>query len=219
VLPLVPILAASALAARRLGVIALAVGLGVSFSAIGIFLATIGASLSLSNDLFRHAAAVLMILFGLAMLSQRLAARFSHATSLLSGPGQKWLSKISGETLLGQFAIGLVLGAIWTPCVGPTLGAATTLAAQGRHLGDIALLMGVFGTGAALPLAVLGSLSRASTLRVRARLGSVGMVAKTVLGGLFVGFGLLAFFGLDKVLEAAILSASPAWLTALTTWL
>ena len=43
-----------------------------------------------------------------------------------------------------QFVIGLGLGIIWSPCVGSTLGAATTLASQGRDLTQIALLMMIF---------------------------------------------------------------------------
>ena len=47
--------------------------------------------------------------------------------------------------------MGVLLGAVWSPCVGPTLGAASLLAAQGRDLGQVALTMFVFGLGAALP--------------------------------------------------------------------
>jgi cytochrome c-type biogenesis protein len=198
-------------------VAALAAGLGVSFSVIGIFVATIGVSLGLDNEVFRRVAAVLMILFGLAMVSQRLQAVFNRATAPISAPSQNWLNRIKGDTLSGQFAVGLLLGVVWSPCVGPTLGAATTLAAQGRNLGNIALLMGIFGIGASLPLAVLGSLSRASILRLRGRLRSVGSAGKTVFGTLFIAIGLLAVTGLDKTLETALLSASPAWLTAFTT--
>ncbi|EUC20829.1 cytochrome c biogenesis protein transmembrane region, partial [Burkholderia sp. BT03] len=172
VLALLPILVASALAAHRLGVVVLAAGLSVSFSVIGIFVATVGVSLGLDNDVFRRVAAALMILFGLAMFSRRLQAAFNRAAAGIGGPSQRWLSRIKGNTLAGQFAVGLLLGAVWSPCVGPTLGAATTLAAQGRNLANIALLMGIFGIGASLPLAILGSLSRASILRLRGRLRS-----------------------------------------------
>lgn len=217
VLALIPILVASALAAHRLGVVALAAGLGVSFSVIGIFVATVGASLGLDNDLFRRGAAVLMILFGLAMFSRRLHVAFNRAAAGIGGRGPRWLSLVKGGTLSGQFAVGLLLGTVWSPCVGPTLGAATTLAAQGRNLGNVALLMGIFGVGASLPLAILGSLSQASMLRLRGRLRSAGTAGKTVLGTLFIAIGLLVLTGLDKTLESALLSASPAWLTAFTT--
>jgi cytochrome c-type biogenesis protein len=217
VLPLVPVLVASALSAHRTAVVALALGLGVSFSAVGIFLATLGSSLGFDEDVFRNVAAVLMILFGLVMLSARLQTMFNRATARFSTAGQRWLSKVSGDTLPGQFAIGLLIGVVWTPCVGPTLGAATTLASQGRDLSDVALLMIVFGLGAGSPLVILGALSRASMTRWRGRLGSAARVGKAVFGAVFVALGLITLTGLDKVFETAILSASPSWLIAFTT--
>ena len=51
--------------------------------------------------------------------------------------------------VLGLVLVGLVLGMVWTPCVGPTLGAAATLASSGRNLGEAGLTMLVFGLGVA----------------------------------------------------------------------
>jgi hypothetical protein len=59
--------------------------------------------------------------------------------------------------VLGQFGVGVLLGAVWSPCVGPTLGAASLLASQGRDLGVVALTMLLFGFGAALPLLLLAT--------------------------------------------------------------
>jgi cytochrome c-type biogenesis protein len=217
VLPLLPILAASALSTHRFGTVALAAGLSMSFAAVGIFLATLGASLGLDPETFRRAAAVLMIVFGLVMLIPRLQDAFSRMTSRLSGAGEHALGRIRGEGLPGQFCIGLLLGLVWSPCVGPTLGAATTLASQGTHLASIALLMILFGLGAGLPLMILGGVSRASLGRVRGALASFGTVAKATLGSVFVILGMLVLTGLDRQIEAVVLAASPMWLTAFTT--
>jgi cytochrome c-type biogenesis protein len=217
VLPLLPILVASALSTHRFGPVALAAGLSVSFAAVGIFAATLGASAGLDPETFRRAAAALMILFGLVMLSARLQDAFARVTSRMSGAGQQALGRVRGDGLSGQFCIGLLLGLVWSPCVGPTLGAATTLASQGSSLGHIALLMVLFGFGAGLPLLILGSVSRASLMRVRGSLSSLGKVAKAGLGTVFAVLGLLVLTGLDRQIEAAVLAASPMWLTELTT--
>ena len=111
----------------------------------------------------------------------------------------------------------MLLGAVWSPCVGPTLGAASLLAAQGHNLLQVAITMFVFGIGAALPLLLLGLLSREAMIRWRNRLISVGQVAKAGLGILFVAIGTLVLTGLDKSIEAALVAASPQWLTDLTT--
>src|SRR5206468_5231427 len=124
---------------------------------------------------------------------------------------------LQGGGLAGQFLIGVLLGAVWSPCVGPTLGAASLLAAQGRDLPQVALTMFVFGLGAALPLLILGLLSREAMLRWRHRLASAGKSAKAGLGALFVAIGGLVLTGLDKAIEAMLVEASPQWLTDLTT--
>jgi cytochrome c biogenesis protein CcdA len=111
----------------------------------------------------------------------------------------------------------VLLGAVWSPCVGPTLGAASLLAAQGQSLPQVAATMFVFGIGAALPLLLLGLLSREAILRWRNRLLSAGQVAKAGLGILFIVIGMLVLTGLDKSIETALIGASPQWLNDLTT--
>jgi cytochrome c biogenesis protein CcdA len=217
VLPILPILIASALSRSRLGVVALAGGLALSFSVVGIFIATIGVSIGLDSETFRRVAAALMVAFGLVMVIPRLQEWFARITSGVGSGGQKALGNIKGEGPWSQFLIGLLLGLVWSPCVGPTLGAASTLAAQGRDLGHVALLMALFGLGAGMPLLVLGTLSNATILRVRGSLANWGKGVKIAMGGLFILFGVLILTGLDRQLEAFLVSISPEWLTRFTT--
>ena len=217
VLPLVPILIATALSAHRLGPYALALGLALSFSLIGTFLASAGASLGLDATLLRNIAAIVLIGLALVLLSPGLQARLATLASGLSDSGNALLSRIHPTGLGGQFIVGLLLGVIWSPCVGPTLGAATTLASQGQQLGQIGLLMATFGLGAGTPLVVLGSMSRGVGARTRGYLMNAGKTGKRVLGVMLLLIGVAILTGWDKHLEAWIVGVSPAWLTELTT--
>jgi cytochrome c-type biogenesis protein len=217
VLPLVPVLIASAVNAHRWGALALGAGLASSFTVIGIFLAAAGASLSLDPDTFRMVGAVILAVFGLILLVPRLQSAFAGATGSLSNSGNQLMARLNVEGLAGQFLVGLLLGVVWSPCVGPTLGAATTLASQGRDLGQIALLMLVFGIGAAAPLVLLGSLSRASLTHMRGRLLQTGKYGKQLLGFIMLGLGALIVTGTDKSIESWILDRTPDWLTNITT--
>ena len=217
VLPLIPIVFGAALGQHKLGPAALAAGLTLSFVIVGLFVATIGFSAGLGHELFRYGAAVALAVMGAVLLLPRLQAQLSVA----AGPVGNWVMAgaggPSGRGLGGQFVLGLLLGVVWTPCVGPTLGAASVLAARAENLGGVAIIMLAFGIGAALPLLALGTLSREAMLRWRGRLMAAGSGGKVAMGLLLVGVAALIVTGLDKQIEAFLVEASPDWLTALTT--
>lgn len=217
VLPLVPLVVGTAVAAHPFGAIALAAGLALSFTSVGLFAATVGFSIGLDAEWFRNFAAILLVGFGVVLLSATLQRRFASATSSLSTFGDDLLSRMKIDGLTGQLVIGLVLGLIWAPCVGPTLGAAATLASQGSSFGQVAVVMTVFGLGAGIPLALIGLGSRSVIGRNRSRLLKAGALGKSVLGALMLLLGVLILTGGDKSLEAFLVSISPAWLTELTT--
>jgi cytochrome c biogenesis protein CcdA len=177
-----------------------------------------GFGLGIDAGMFRVTAAVIMVALGAVLLVPPWQARLAAA----GGPVSAWADRRFGSGfaasgLAGQFAIGLLLGAVWSPCVGPTLGAASLLASQGQDLPRVTLTMAIFGVGAALPLVLLGLLSRATLMRVRSSLMSAGKFGKGLLGAAFVVIGLAIVSGADKRIEAALVEASPQWLTDLTT--
>jgi cytochrome c biogenesis protein CcdA len=217
VLPLVPIVLGAAVTAHPLGAVALAAGLALSFSALGLLLALAGFGLGIDEGMFRVAAAAVMILLGVVLVMPSWQARLAAAGGPISAWADRRFGDVASSGLAGQFAIGLLLGAVWSPCVGPTLGAASLLASQGRDLPQVALTMTVFGVGAGLPLILLGLLSRASLMRVRSRLMSAGKLGKTLLGLMLMVIGASIVSGVDRQIEAALVDASPQWLTRLTT--
>ena len=217
VLPLVPIVLGAAVAAHAFGAFALAGGLAVSFTLLGLLLALVGFGLGIDAGVFRMAAAAIMIALGAVLLVPAWQARLAAAGGPVAGWADQRLGGFASSGLAGQFAIGLLLGAVWSPCVGPTLGAASLLASQGRDLPQVALTMAVFGVGAAVPLVLLGLLSRATLMRVRSSLMSAGKLGKGLLGAAFILIGISIVSGADKRIEAALVEASPQWLTDLTT--
>lgn len=217
VLPILPVVLGAAASEQRWGPAVLAVGLSISFVAIGLFAATIGYSIGLDADVFRRSAAALMIVAGTVLLVPRFQARLALAGAPLASWGDRHYAGTQRNGLAGQLWLGLLLGAVWTPCVGPTLGAASILAAQGRDLGEVAATMLAFGLGAALPLAALGVLSRDVLTRWRARLATGGARARAAFAVVLVSIGLLVLTGLDKRIETFVVDTSPQWLTDLTT--
>lgn len=84
VLLLVPIILTTAESEHRLGPAALAAGLGVSFTAIGLFVATIGITIGLDHDVFRKLGATLLIATGLIIAMPALQSRFATVVGPVS---------------------------------------------------------------------------------------------------------------------------------------
>ncbi len=133
VLPLVPVVLAGAVAEHRLAPLGLAAGVALSFTAIGLFVATVGFSIGFDMTVFRSAAAILLIVVGVVLMVPRMQAQFATAAGPVSNWTQSRFGGFSTSGTSGQFGVGLLLGAVWTPCVGPTLGAASIVAARGEN--------------------------------------------------------------------------------------
>lgn len=217
VLPILPVLLASATAAHARAPLALACGLAISYAIIGTTVAWLGASFAIDAEIFRQAGAILFALFGIVLLSGGLQQKFASSTSAISDAGNNLLNRLNPQGLRGQFITGLLLGVIWSPCVGPTLGGAIVMASQGSNLPQVILLMAIFGFGAGLPVVILSFLSRSAIMRVRDKMLKTGKSGKILLGSLMLLIAILIITGTDKPVEAWLVSISPDWLTRLTT--
>ncbi|MER9876395.1 cytochrome c biogenesis CcdA family protein [Mesorhizobium sp. M0195] len=217
VLPLLPVVLTGAVAEHRLAPLALAAGVAVSFTAIGVFVATIGLSIGVDMTVFRSAAAVLLILVGAVLLIPRFQTQFATAAGPVSNWTQSRYGGFSTSGISGQFGVGILLGAVWTPCVGPTLGAASIMAARGENLGMVVLTMLAFGIGTSLPLLALALMSREALLRWRGRMLGASSGIKMVLGALLVVAGVMTLSGFDRTIQIGLERALPDWLVAITT--
>lgn len=212
VLPLTPMVLGAAVAEHRLGPVALAAGLATSFTAIGLFVAGIGYSIGLDGDVFRMIGAVMLAGFGILLMLPKWQEQLAAAAGPLGNWSQQRFGGRPTNGLRGQFGVGLLLGTVWGPCVGPTLGAATMLAAHGSDMAWVALTMLMFGLGSALPFLILGTLTREALLRWRNRLMSAGKEGKMLLGAVLTAAGLLILFGLDRKFETWVMAFAPQFL-------
>lgn len=217
VLPIVPILLGTAINAHPRAPLALAGGLAISYAIIGTTVAWLGSNLGLDTSTFRNLGAVALALMGLLLLSSTMQQKFASAASGISNAGNSLLYRWTFDGMWGQFAIGLILGIVWSPCVGPTLGATIVLASEGSQLVHAATLMGIFGLGAALPIIILGHVSKAAMGRWRNQIMQAGQTGKVFLGLLMLVIALVVYTGSDKVFEKWLVDISPPWLTELTT--
>jgi cytochrome c-type biogenesis protein len=197
----------------------LAGGLVLSFTLVGFTLASIGAGSTFDSEWVRKFGALVLGLAGLVLLFPYLSSVIT--LTQLATPLANWANarqtNLDGYGLLGQAGIGVLLGLVWSPCVGPTLGAATILAAQGKNLPQVALVMAAFGLGIATILLLLATATRGFLSRWRGSMMTAGSRGKRVLGAVLIGVGLLIMTGIDHQIEGLLVYISPEWLTDLTT--
>lgn len=214
ILPLLPILVASAARAGRSGPLVLIGAMVVSFTLFGSLIAAATLSAGLSTEALRMAAAIILIVLGTIMLIPAFEQRFQAMLSPGAGRIDVYVAERDDGGLKGQILAGLLLGAIWTPCSGPALGGAVALAVESGEIATAALRMFVFALGTATVLLAFTYASR-SVLNMT-KLRTLAGNGKRVMAIIFVIMGLLVLFGIDKIIEIEALKLLPEWLQVLT---
>ncbi|NIZ10425.1 cytochrome c biogenesis CcdA family protein [Pseudooceanicola sp. HF7] len=216
VLPVLPIVLGSALQASPRGPLALAAGMSVSFVVLGLVVSSFGYLIGLTEEVVARIGAVLMLGFGAVLLVPRFNMAFQTATAGISAGADARISRQGAEGWQGQFLGGLLLGAVWSPCIGPTLGGAISLAASGQGLGRAALIMIFFAAGVSTLIIGIGYGARGLLTRHRAGMQRFARIARPVLGALFIAVGLAILFRLHHAAEAWALQTLPDWLVDLS---
>ena len=210
--PLVPVVTSSAAISGKTGPLYLAAGLSVSFAVAGTLLTWLLVSTSMDPEYFRLMAAVMLLLVGLILIVPSLSDWVTMRLSMLSGR-LRLGSRAGGNTSArGQFGVGALLGIVWLPCVGPTLGAAIALASMGQDMLLSFIVMLAYGTGTAGVLLLAGFVSTKLLTRWRPQVMAGSGLGKKLLGGTLLLLSILVLTGMDKWLEAMAIVMLPEWI-------
>ena len=215
VLPVLPIVLASSLQQDRRAPLALAAGMSVTFVALGLGVAAAGPALGLTEDTVARASALLMISFGLVLLMPTLSGRFALATAGVAARADARMDAVARAGLPGQLLGGALLGAVWSPCIGLTLGAAISLAAQGEDLPRAGAIMAAFAAGVSTLILGIAYGARSALARRQALLRRIAARSKPVMGAAFVLIGTALWFRLNHTIDAWLLDILPPWLVDL----
>lgn len=215
VVPVLPIVLASSLQASRFGPLALAAGMSVSFVVLGLGIASLGPGLGLDADGVARAASLFMAGFGVILLVPRLSAGFALATEGVAARADAGIDDLGGmgTGARGQFLGGTLLGAVWSPCIGPTLGGAIALASQGESLMRAGAIMTAFALGVSTLILGLGYGARKALHRHQPLMRRIAAASRPILGAIFLIVGLGLFLKFHHVVERWALDVLPPWLT------
>ena len=212
VLPVLPIVLASSLQTDRRAPLALAAGMSVSFVALGLGVAALGPALGLNDETVSQVAAVMMIGFGLVMLVPALGGGFATVTAGRAARADAGITASSGSGLPGQFLGGALLGAVWSPCVGPTLGAAIALASQAQDIGRAFAIMLGFVLGVSTLILTIAYGARRLLQRNQAGFRRFAARAKPIMGAVFILIGVMLLARLNHRIDGWLLEVMPHWL-------
>lgn len=178
VLPVVPLLVTGTADDHRARPALIVAGLAASFVVMGVLTSLFGAAIGPAVPRLEKVVGVLVVVFGLLLLADvNLFKRLGGLSRLGAGGG-----RTSGLVL------GLTLGLVWIPCVGPMLsGVLATVATRGSLATGVILLL-AYSAGFAVPMLLVGYGSQALRQRVRA-VAAHPVAVRWASGLLLVAFG------------------------------
>ena len=160
-------------------------GFALVFSLYGAGIGLLGSALSRYREALELVGGLLVVLFGLMLLG---------AAGSLFGRSFGVRVRDRPVTLGGAFAVGVAFAIGWTPCIGATLGAILTLAADTGGAREGAALLFAYSLGLGLPFLAAG-LSLSSTLGALAVFRRHRAAVNRVAGGTLVVVGVLLATG------------------------
>ena len=211
VLPVLPIVLVGALQADRRGPLALAAGMSLAFVAFGMFVATIGYSIGLDSETLAVIGAGIMIAFGVVLLVPALGHRFEAATAGFAAAADARIEAGPTTGLRSQFFGGALLGAVWSPCIGPTLGGAIALASSGKSLGWAFLIMLFFALGVSTLIVGIGMGAQTAIRNRATALRGLAQKSKPAMGVVFIAVGVMILTGVHHIIEAWAIRTLPYW--------
>ncbi|WP_445476257.1 cytochrome c biogenesis CcdA family protein [Methanococcoides methylutens] len=146
VLPLLPAIFAYSTSKGPLRPLAIVLGLTISFTVMGVVTSAFGSLFQQYLLYLSFFAGLIIILFGVTLIFE--LGTF-HVFGSFSGIG------IKEKGLLGGLLLGMSLGIIWIPCVGPILASILTLVAIEGDIAYGAFLLFIYSMGLGIPMLVI----------------------------------------------------------------
>ena len=116
----------------------------------------------------------------------------------------------------GQLLGGMLWGAGWSPCIGPTLGGAISLASQGESLGRAGAIMVAFALGVSTIIVALGYGARSAIQKRQAAMRVIAAKSRPIMGVVFVAVGTAILFKVHHMIEIWAIQTLPPWLSDLS---
>lgn len=184
VIPVIPVIMAGVEKKDRLRPLLVVVGLSVTFMSMGAVSSLFGAMLFGKTRYIEMAGAFLITAMGIMVLFDlNIFKRFYLLSNI----------RVNGEGRFSALMLGMALGLVWVPCIGPMLSSILAMVGTSGELARGIILLGFYSLGLAIPMLAVAYSSHVlqRKLRVMAQHESV---LRYVSGTILMAFGLYSIF-------------------------
>jgi cytochrome c biogenesis protein CcdA/thiol-disulfide isomerase/thioredoxin len=214
ILPILPIILSSSVVGGKRRPIGVVTGFIFSFTFFTLFLTTLVKAFGIPADTLRSLSVVIVLLFGISLLIPKIQTYFELLFSKLS----KFAPKSSNESgFFGGLIVGISIGLVWTPCVGPILASVISLALTGSVSGSAALITFSYSLGTAIPMLLIVYGGRNLLNKVPWLLSNTGKIQKA-FGLLMIVTAIGIYFNFDRKFQTYILDKFPSYGAGLTSF-
>lgn len=212
ILPILPIVLSSSIHANKKRPYGIVIGFILSFTFFTLFLSTIVKLTGISAEYLRYFSVFVIAFFGLTLVLPQaqkfIEIAFSKFQSNLS------INNSNKSGFWGGILIGLSLGLLWTPCVGPILASVISLALTGEVNSTAIFITLAYSAGTALPMFAI--IKGGQKLLLKTSLVKYSKNIQKFFGVIMILTAIAIYFGFDRQLQTLILEKFPNYGTGLT---
>jgi cytochrome c biogenesis protein CcdA/thiol-disulfide isomerase/thioredoxin len=206
ILPILPVALSAGVTGGKRRPLGIITGLVVSFTFFTLALGWLTRHLGLGPNALRDVAIVVLLGFGVVLLIPKLLVQFEVLASRLIPPTQ---ADSSRTDFWGGIVIGISLGLVWTPCVGPIVASVIALSATSAVSGISIFILAAYALGTGVPLLILTYAGQGLLKRVRS-MGKYTARIQMVFGAIMVLTAVSMLFGLDRTVQNKLLADLPS---------
>ncbi len=204
-LPLVPVVMSGS-AGGRLRPVAIVSGMTLSFTIMGTLVSGFGAAFGGFADTLRSLSIIFIIGMGAVLFDDDINMEFVKLSGSITQSFRQRVRFLNNDSsnpkregLLGAFFLGMSLGIVWIPCVGPILGAVLAYVASVGNVPYGAGMLFVYSIGMSLPMLSIAYYGKKVTNRYKWFMRN-GPLLKKLSGLVLILVGLMLLFNIDKLI-------------------
>lgn len=214
ILPILPIILSSSSAGGKKRPFGIVVGFVASFTFFTLFLSSIVRIFGIPADSLRMLSVVIIALFGLSLIIPGVQTLIEKLFAKLSSRIPQ--SNQQDASLWGGVLIGLSLGLLWTPCVGPILASVISLAITGTVTASAFLITLSYSLGTAIPMLIILFTGRAIFQKIPWLLSNSAKIQRA-FGVVMIITALAIFLNFDRKFQSFVLDKFPQYGAGLTS--